>query len=59
MGVAEILAFVSGVFKFMPEVRKLIQVLQQSPQERVAKVVKLIDDEATKLRTTGRPEWQK
>jgi hypothetical protein len=57
MGVSELLALISGIIKFLPEIRKLIAVLSKSPAERAAKITKIICDEEAKLQIEGRPEW--
>ena len=59
MGFTEILALISGIVKFLPEVRKLIQLLQDTPAEKRAEITAKISSEAEKLRMTGRPTWEK
>lgn len=56
---AEILALIAGIVRFLPEVRKLILLLEKSPAEKRAEITDLISKEADKLRTEGRPTWGK
>lgn len=53
----EIIALIKGFFQFFPEVRKLINILQQSSATRKALIVEELDQEDRKLRETGRPTW--
>lgn len=57
MGVAEILALVSGLFQFPKQLLALINVLKKSTAEKQAEITKMISDEDEKLRKTGRPIW--
>lgn len=57
MGISEIIALVSGIVKFLPEVRKLIEVLSKSPAEKAAEITEAISKESEKLRMEGRPKW--
>jgi len=59
MGIAEIIALITGIVKFLPEVTKLVRILQKSPAQRAIEISKLISDEADKLHETGRPTWGK
>jgi hypothetical protein len=56
---AEIIALLTGFFKFFPEIKNLILVLSKSNAEKKAEITKSISDEAESLRTTGRPTWGK
>ena len=59
MGVGELLALVFGILKFLPEIRKLIKVLSESPAQKAALITKQISDEAERLKNKGRPTWEK
>ncbi|NDG28137.1 MAG: hypothetical protein EB120_13305 [Proteobacteria bacterium] len=59
MGVGELLALVSGILKFLPEIRKLIKVLSESPAHKAALITQQISDEADRLKSEGRPTWEK
>lgn len=59
MGIGEIIALVSGIVKFLPEVRKLIEVLSKSPAEKAAEITESLSRESERLRTEGRPSWGK
>lgn len=59
MGLTELLTLIAGVIKFLPEVRKLILILEKSPAQRAAEISKLISEESERLRLTGRPTWEK
>lgn len=59
MGVGELLALVSGILKFLPEIRKLIKVLSESPAQKAALITQQISDEADRLKSEGRPTWEK
>ncbi len=59
MGVGELLALVSGFLKFLPEIRKLIKVLSESPAQKAALITQQISDEAERLKNKGRPTWEK
>jgi len=59
MGFAEIIALITGILKFLPEIRKLVLVLEKSPAQRAAGISTLLSEESEKLRTTGRPTWGK
>jgi hypothetical protein len=50
---------VSGILKFLPEIRKLIKVLSESPAQKAALITKQISDEAERLKNKGRPTWEK
>lgn len=54
----ELIALISGIVQFLPEVRKLIYLLQESPAERKEIIVASINDEAEKLKRAGRPTWE-
>lgn len=58
MGLAELLALISGIVKFLPEIRKLVLILEKSPAERANHISKLITEESERLRLTGRPTWE-
>lgn len=59
MGLAEVLQLITGILKFLPEIRKLIQVLEKSPAEKKAEITALLSKESEQLRITGRPTWEK
>ena len=59
MGLTELLSLIAGIVKFLPEIRKLVLILEKSPAERASHISKLITDESEKLRLTGRPTWEK
>lgn len=59
MGISEIIALVSGIVKFLPEVRKLIEVLSKSPAQKAAEITEALSKESERLRTEGRPTWGK
>lgn len=59
MGISEILSLITGIIKFLPEVRKLISLLQKTPAEKRAEITALISNESEKLKTVGRPTWEK
>jgi hypothetical protein len=56
---AELLALIAGIIRFLPEVRKLILLLEKSPAEKRAEITDLISKEAEKLKFEGRPTWGK
>ena len=57
MGIAEILTLISGVVKFLPEVRKLVFLLSKSSAEKKAEISAILSKEEEALRTGGRPIW--
>jgi hypothetical protein len=57
MGIVEIITLISGILKFLPEIRKLVLVLEKSPAQRATEISTLLSEESEKLRTTGRPTW--
>lgn len=57
MGISELLALISGILKFLPEIKSLIKVLSEAPAHRAALITKQISDEVDKLRIEGRPTW--
>lgn len=59
MGIAEIIGLVTGILKFLPEVKNLIKVLQKSPEQKAQRIRQLISDEANSLRESGRPSWER
>jgi|694.fasta_scaffold66664_2 hypothetical protein len=59
MGLTELLSLLAGIVKFLPQVRALVVLLQQSPAERATQISELIMNESEKLRLTGRPTWEK
>jgi len=59
MGLAEILQLIAGILKFLPEIRKLILVLEKSPAEKKAEITAILSKESEQLRITGRPTWEK
>ena len=59
MGLAEILQLITGILKFLPEIRKLILVLEKSPAEKKSEITALLSKESEQLRITGRPTWEK
>jgi hypothetical protein len=59
MGLTELLSLIAGIVKFLPEIRKLVLILEKSPAQRAAEISKLITEESEKLRLTGRPTWEK
>jgi hypothetical protein len=56
---AELLALIAGIIRFLPEVRKLILLLEKSPAEKRAEITDLISKEAERLKVEGRPTWGK
>lgn len=58
MGISELIALMSGLVKFLPEIRKLIKILSTAPAQKSAYITKLISDEAAKLQSGGRPTWE-
>lgn len=59
MGLAEILQLITGILKFLPEIRKLILVLEKSPAEKKSEITAILSKESEQLRITGRPTWEK
>lgn len=59
MGLAEILQLIAGILKFLPEIRKLILVLEKSPAEKKSEITAILSKESEQLRITGRPTWEK
>lgn len=59
MGLTELLTLIAGIVKFLPEVRKLVLILEKSPAQRAAEISRLISEESEQLRLTGRPTWEK
>jgi hypothetical protein len=57
MGISELLALISGIVKFLPEIRKLVAILSNAPAEKAALVSKMICDEEALLKADGRPKW--
>jgi hypothetical protein len=55
----ELIALISGILQFLPEVRKLIYLLQKSPAEKKTEITESVGKEADKLKETGRPTWEK
>lgn len=51
------LELLTGIIKFLPEVRKLLSVLICSPAEKAQEITKLISEEADNLKANGRPKW--
>lgn len=58
MGIAEIIGLVTGILKFLPEVKNLIKILQKSPEQKAQRIRQLISDEANALKESGRPTWE-
>lgn len=58
MGIAEIIGLVTGILKFLPEVKNLIKILQKSPEQKAQRIRELISNEAEQIRETGRPTWE-
>jgi hypothetical protein len=58
MGLAEIIGLVTGILKFLPEVKNLIKILQKSPEQKAQRIRGLISQEAESLREKGRPTWE-
>jgi hypothetical protein len=52
-----IIAFLTALFKFFPEVRKLLRLLQDTPEEKRAEIMERISAEEKQLAETGRPKW--
>ena len=52
---AEIVALITGFFKFLPEIRKLILLLQSTPEEKKQKRMEMIS--AIFDGNDGRPKW--
>lgn len=59
MGIGETIALITGILKFLPEVRKLIEILSKSPAQKAAEITEMISKESEKLRSEGRPKWEK
>ena len=57
MGVAEIIALITGFFTFFKETSFFIKKMQNSPEEDRAKIMKLIMEEKKEFQDTGRPTW--
>jgi hypothetical protein len=57
MGFAEVIAVISGFFKFFSEVKWFIQKLEGTPQEQREALLKAMQKEADNFKKTGRPEW--
>jgi len=57
MGVAEIIALITGVLKFPSVVLEFIKLLQKTPQQKHEDILKRIGDESKRFEDTGRPTW--
>ena len=57
MGIAEIMAIVSGVLQFPGQILALIKILRSTPAENQEKIMIQIQDAAHKFNETGRPTW--
>lgn len=55
MGYVEL---ITAFFKFFPEVRKLLVMLQKTPQERHAELMTKMQAESDSMAKTGRPTWE-
>lgn len=53
----EILSLIAGIVKFLPEVRKLILLLQKAPAEKKEEITETVCKEAEQLKAAGRPKW--
>lgn len=51
------LELITAFFKFFPEIRKLITMLQKTPQEKHAELMGKMQEESDKIASTGRPTW--
>lgn len=58
MGVAEIVALITALFKFPSIILEFVKLLQKTPQEKHEEILKRIADEAKKFEETGRPTWR-
>lgn len=57
MGPAEIIALITGFFKFPQAILEFIKVLQKTPEQKHEDLLKAIALEAKKFEETGRPNW--
>lgn len=57
MGVAEIMALITGVLQFPKTILEFIKILKKTPQENHEGIVKKVAEEAQKFEDTGRPQW--
>lgn len=55
MGGGEIIALITGFFKFFPEVVNLIKMLQDTPEEERQKLMVKIKDAFDEKKNNGRP----
>lgn len=55
--VLALIKFLTALMKFLPEVRKLLRLLSESPEEARAKIMDRIIAEEEQLKKTGRPKW--
>jgi hypothetical protein len=57
MGVAEIIALITGVLKFPQTVLEFVKIIQKTPAEKHADLMKKVAAEAAHFEDTGRPTW--
>jgi hypothetical protein len=57
MTLTSIIAFITALLKFFPEVRKLLKLLSDTPEEKRAEIMEKITAEEKILAETGRPKW--
>jgi hypothetical protein len=55
--VVTIISFLTTLMKFLPEVRKLLKLLSDTPEEKRAEIMEKIAAEEKILAETGRPKW--
>jgi len=54
---AEVLAVITGFFKFFPEVRKLILMLQKTPEEKRQARLEMVNVIFDEVINENRPKW--
>jgi hypothetical protein len=57
MSFTAIITFLTAFMKFFPEVRKLLKLLEDTPEEKRAEIMEKITAEEKILAETGRPKW--
>jgi hypothetical protein len=57
MGIAEILALITGVLQFPKVILEFVKLLKKSPAEKHEDILKQIAHEAEKFEESGRPSW--
>jgi hypothetical protein len=58
MALSELIQLITGILKFLPEVTKLVRILEKSPAEKKAQITETLVKESEKLKRMGRPEWE-